>query len=766
MPAKTITLRILLFSACLTAIASHTVAQTTARDYCNRGVARQKKGDLDGALADYTRAIELNPHDAAPYNNRGLLKMAKGDLDGALADYDRALQISPRNFEIRGNRGVARQKSGDLDGALSDYDIAIKLYHKYALAYRNRGSVKMARNDLDGALNDFNHAIEFDWKDATAYNSRGLVEKAKGDLEAATNDFNVAKKLDSRYGHNNSAVVDNSKFNAIPPDVGQAPPAETKPKVAGWEDNSVAKPSKEQTRQTLPDNSPASEIEPENIAAIYDRNVARQKKPNSTPAQQHESTITSATAPLDRGGADLAKTVDTPSIPDAFSHPIELEPRTAVRSPDFDTAANDKDRAAPGLTDQSNTTSPTPTPAVAVPNETSKVGSPAVIAKLTSGSGKPTVEVPRIGDTPHNENSATQETNRQSTASPENIERQSSTPSTTPPDRHAVVAAVDMPPLPSPGIPKSQEDLNSAPTTSSPAGEPEPRTPSGYADRAQFRKAIGDLNGALLDYDRAIQLDPKYATAYNSRGNVKRAKHDLDGAIADYNRAIELNGGGAIAYYNRGVAKQTKGDLDGALTDFNPAIELDPKNAAAYRSRGIVRAMKGDLDGALADYNHAIELDPKDGGTYSNRATVYFSTRNWATALEDYNRFLELSKQGQDYPRLYMWLIRTRTGHPDAANQELQQYLEQRQPGAPADWYSNLGSYLLGKMSDADLLNAAKSDNKTGQLCEAWFYVGMKKLLSGDKTGAQDCFQKSLATNQKDYTEYHFARAELKSLQQ
>jgi hypothetical protein len=40
----------------------------------------------------------------------------------------------------------------------------------------------------------------------------------------------------------------------------------------------------------------------------------------------------------------------------------------------------------------------------------------------------------------------------------------------------------------------------------------------------------------------------------------------------------------------------------------------------------------------------------------------------------------------------------------------------------------------------------------------------MKKLLGGDNSGAQDCFNKSLATNQKDYTEYYFARAELKAL--
>lgn len=127
--------------------------------------------------------------------------------------------------------------------------------------------------------------------------------------------------------------------------------------------------------------------------------------------------------------------------------------------------------------------------------------------------------------------------------------------------------------------------------------------------------------------------------------------------------------------------------------------------------------------------------------------------------------FFELSREGQEYPRFYVWLILARTGQTDAANKELVDYLQQR--GNTADWFSTAASYLLGRISDADLLAAAKSSDKkseNGQLCEAWFYTGMKKLIGGDKSGAQDCFNKSLATDQKEYTEYHFARAELKAL--
>src|SRR3990170_1328845 len=51
--------------------------------YGNRGDAKKTKGDLDGAIADYNRALELDSRNAIAYNNRGNVKLDKGDLGGA-----------------------------------------------------------------------------------------------------------------------------------------------------------------------------------------------------------------------------------------------------------------------------------------------------------------------------------------------------------------------------------------------------------------------------------------------------------------------------------------------------------------------------------------------------------------------------------------------------------------------------------------------------------------------------------------------------------
>ena len=46
--------------------------------YVKSGVAKYKKGDMDGALIDYSKAIELRPDDVTAYYDRGMVKPKHG----------------------------------------------------------------------------------------------------------------------------------------------------------------------------------------------------------------------------------------------------------------------------------------------------------------------------------------------------------------------------------------------------------------------------------------------------------------------------------------------------------------------------------------------------------------------------------------------------------------------------------------------------------------------------------------------------------------
>ena len=131
-------------------------------DLVNRGIEKAKNGDLDGAIADFNSAIQLNPKDDAPYYNRAQAKKLKKDAAGAVADYTRAIELGSTNPAAYNNRGNARAENNDWDGAISDYTRAIELKSDYARAYYNRAVARKEKSDANGAAADFKRARQLD----------------------------------------------------------------------------------------------------------------------------------------------------------------------------------------------------------------------------------------------------------------------------------------------------------------------------------------------------------------------------------------------------------------------------------------------------------------------------------------------------------------------------------------------------------------------------------------------------------------------------
>jgi tetratricopeptide (TPR) repeat protein len=61
----------------------------------NRGGLYANQEKLDLALADWKKAIVLNPNFALAYYNRGLVYKDHGKLDLALVDYNKAIALNP-----------------------------------------------------------------------------------------------------------------------------------------------------------------------------------------------------------------------------------------------------------------------------------------------------------------------------------------------------------------------------------------------------------------------------------------------------------------------------------------------------------------------------------------------------------------------------------------------------------------------------------------------------------------------------------------------
>ena len=167
--------------------------------YINRGNIKLDIGQKDAAIADYDRAIALNPKNYLAYINRGNFKFDTGDKDAAIADYDRAIALNPKYALAYYNRGNTKLSIGQKDAAIADYNRAIALNPKYAEAYSNRGNVKYDLGQKDAAIKDFDRAIFADPKYAQAYYNRGIVKSDLGQKQAAIADNDRAIELNPKY---------------------------------------------------------------------------------------------------------------------------------------------------------------------------------------------------------------------------------------------------------------------------------------------------------------------------------------------------------------------------------------------------------------------------------------------------------------------------------------------------------------------------------------------------------------------------------------
>ncbi len=165
----------------------------------NAGMAAQTRGDLDGAIQLYTRAIDsgdLTPENqVVAYNNRGGAYLDKGDQDAALRDFDAMIRIDPNLAKGYYNRALVHEQKKNDDAALGDLDTALRLNPGLAEAYFGRGRIYDHKGDYDAALRDYSAALRLDRNFADVYLRRAILYESHADYDAAIRDVDAVLRL-------------------------------------------------------------------------------------------------------------------------------------------------------------------------------------------------------------------------------------------------------------------------------------------------------------------------------------------------------------------------------------------------------------------------------------------------------------------------------------------------------------------------------------------------------------------------------------------
>jgi tetratricopeptide (TPR) repeat protein len=163
-----------------------------------RASANIQAGKWDEAIADLTKAIDVDPKYARAWNNRGYVYNALHQFDKAISDLNKAIELDPKSALAWNNRGNAYFQLQQYDKAIADYTKAIDVDPKYARAWNNRGLTYDRLQQYDKAIGDYTRAIELDPKNAWSWCERGTAYIGLQQYDKALNDLNKAIELDPK----------------------------------------------------------------------------------------------------------------------------------------------------------------------------------------------------------------------------------------------------------------------------------------------------------------------------------------------------------------------------------------------------------------------------------------------------------------------------------------------------------------------------------------------------------------------------------------
>jgi tetratricopeptide (TPR) repeat protein len=156
--------------------------------HVDRGLVHTRRGKWPEAVAEYGKAIDLDPKNAVTRSNRANAYYALKQYDKAAADYTQAIDLDAKNAVLCNNRGNAYYALKQYDKAATDYTNTIKLDPKFAVAWSNRGGAYASLRQWEKALADFSRSIEINPQVPQVWYFRGLVRLQCGDREGYRKD--------------------------------------------------------------------------------------------------------------------------------------------------------------------------------------------------------------------------------------------------------------------------------------------------------------------------------------------------------------------------------------------------------------------------------------------------------------------------------------------------------------------------------------------------------------------------------------------------
>lgn len=200
-------------------------------------------GPYEDAIAEFTRAMEIDPNYSEYYNDRGAMYFKMGRLDEAEADFLRAIQLSPPYAEVWANLGQCYRAMDRMAPAAAAYSRSLDLEPSSTLARLGRAEALAELGEPEAALADYDLALAADPAQPAVLANRAVLHFEAGRVAEALAGLDAAIALDAtaaelyqnravaltELGRMDEAAADLRTYLALSPDAGDRDEVELLP---------------------------------------------------------------------------------------------------------------------------------------------------------------------------------------------------------------------------------------------------------------------------------------------------------------------------------------------------------------------------------------------------------------------------------------------------------------------------------------------------------------------------------------------------------
>jgi tetratricopeptide (TPR) repeat protein len=160
-----------------------------AEAHLNLGNARLRQGREDDALVSFKNAAAARPDFAIAYSNLGVLLLRLGRIDEAVIALEKFAELEPHDATARLDVGNALLLQGKSDAAIARYREALLLDPGNPDAHNNLGNVLLQTGHEAAAIEEFQTALKNLPTHANAHYHLGEIALQRGELDEAEKHF-------------------------------------------------------------------------------------------------------------------------------------------------------------------------------------------------------------------------------------------------------------------------------------------------------------------------------------------------------------------------------------------------------------------------------------------------------------------------------------------------------------------------------------------------------------------------------------------------